>query len=109
MNDLAFLQYMFLFEPTSTWQHLSQFEGDLADFFRANGMEAQVVKTVGGQIGQRILYIKPLTNITTPVSKVESGMTEKTKSGRPISLKTQIKNLTYRPMRKAAQDFIKHK
>lgn len=62
MSEFVFLEYSFMFEPGSTWQHLSQFEQDLAAFFTDNGHEAQVIKTVNGQSGRRILLIKKVEN-----------------------------------------------
>jgi hypothetical protein len=55
---IALLEYSFLFEPDTTWQRLSDFEDDLARFFRDNGLEAEIVKTVDGQVGNRVLWIK---------------------------------------------------
>lgn len=62
MSEFVFLEYSFMFEPGSAWQHLSQFEQDLAAFFTDNGHEAQIVKTVSGQSGRRILLIKKIEN-----------------------------------------------
>lgn len=56
----VFLEYSFLFDPDTTWDSLSSFEKDLADFFAAHGLEAEIIKMVEGQIGGRILWIKKM-------------------------------------------------
>lgn len=57
--ELAFLEYSFLFDPREVgWQSLADFERDLADYFAANELEAQIMKTIDGQVGRRILFIK---------------------------------------------------
>ncbi len=48
---------MFFFDPEHTWQHLSQFEADLGEFFASKGFEAQVVPTVDEKNSRRILFI----------------------------------------------------
>jgi hypothetical protein len=58
MKNFVMLDYTFLFDPNSSWSHLSQFEGDLAEFFSANGLRAEIVEPMKGQIGRRILLIK---------------------------------------------------
>lgn len=68
-KNMAFLDYTFLFNPVETWQHLSQFESDLADFFATLGLEAEIVKSVNGQPGKRLLLIqrvKSKVNEITP-------------------------------------------
>lgn len=56
---MAFLEYMFIFDTAEAWQHLYQFEDDLAKFFKERGFEATIVKTIEGQAsGRRILAIK---------------------------------------------------
>lgn len=52
------LSYQFLFEPDASWTSLAAFESDLADFFGAYGLEAEVIKSVDGQMGNRILLIQ---------------------------------------------------
>ena len=63
MAKYVFIKYNFLFDPSNTWSHLSQFENDLAEFFSANGFEAEIVKGVSGQVGERILLIKRVDNM----------------------------------------------
>lgn len=59
----VFLEYTFLFEPSTAWTSLSSFETDLADFFGAHGMDAEIIKTVDGQMGKRILLIQKAEEI----------------------------------------------
>ena len=61
---MVFLKYNFLFDPAESWAHLSQFESDLADFFAANGMEADIVKSVSGQVGERVLLLKRIAVVS---------------------------------------------
>lgn len=56
-STLALLEYLFLFDPEKTWQHLSQFESDLGEFFKSKGYEAQIVPTVDSQSSRRILFL----------------------------------------------------
>lgn len=58
MKQYAFLEYTFMFEPSGTWPHLYEFEKDLARFFSEHGFEAEIMKTVEGQSGKRILLIQ---------------------------------------------------
>lgn len=51
------LDYTFLFEPSSTYQHLYQFEQDLSKFFAEHGMEVEPVKSIEGGGARRILCI----------------------------------------------------
>lgn len=53
-----------MFDPGATWAHLSQFEHDLAEYFQGLGYEANIIKSIGGQPGERILYITPVANST---------------------------------------------
>lgn len=58
MKNLAFLEYIFMFDPNDTWSHLYEFENQLAKFFSSHNMEAQIIKTVEGGSTRRILLIK---------------------------------------------------
>lgn len=59
MKNLAILEYSFLFDTTTTWQHGSQFEADLSDFFAANGFEATIIEPKGNS-SRRILFIEKI-------------------------------------------------
>ena len=52
------LQYNFMFDPAETWSSLYEFEADLARFFSSKNLDAQIIKSIEGQSGNRILYIK---------------------------------------------------
>jgi hypothetical protein len=66
-KKFAFLEYLFLFNPADSWTSLSDFEHDLADFFSAHGLDAEILKTVEGQIGKRILLIKKAEELVPTV------------------------------------------
>lgn len=57
-NKMVLLEYDFLFNPSEAWTNLSDFEKSLADFFSAHGLEAEIIKTVEGQVGKRILLVR---------------------------------------------------
>ena len=59
MKKIAILDYMFIFEPDTTWQSGSAFERDLADFYAAHGYDCQVIEPRGNS-GKRIIFV---TNI----------------------------------------------
>lgn len=78
MKNIALLEYMFMFEPGSTWQSGVDFERDLADFFAASGYEANWITTRGNSV-KRVLFIQKIEqfpklgnknpNLTPPVNK----------------------------------------
>ena len=70
-KQIVFLRYSFMFDAVDTWQHLSQFEGALADFFAVHNMEARIVKTMEGQIGERIMIIERIEE------RIPEGMSDK--------------------------------
>ena len=57
-KQYVFLRYQFLFDTAELWSNLSQFESALADFFREHDCEARIIKTVEGQIGERIMHLE---------------------------------------------------
>jgi len=65
-KDLVMLEYAFIFEPSNTWQTLSQFEDDLAKFFAEEGKQAQVISPIGGYKGRKIILITQQNRITPP-------------------------------------------
>ena len=79
-KQIVFLRYNFMFDAVETWQHLAQFESDLADFFTAHGLEARIVKTLEGQIGDRIMLI----------TKVAEGLEADKSSEKEIQQKVDI-------------------
>jgi hypothetical protein len=61
---IAMLQYNFMFDPAETWSSLYEFESDLAKFFSSKSLDAQIIKSIEGQSGNRILYIKKKLDIS---------------------------------------------
>lgn len=57
-GDFAYLSYTFMVDTSSTWSSLNEFESSLADYFKAYGMEAEIMKTMEGQYCKRILLLK---------------------------------------------------
>jgi hypothetical protein len=64
-KQYAFIDYTFILD-TNTWQHVAQFESDLADFFGAYNVEAQRLNSIGGQAGKRIFILRPIQVISAP-------------------------------------------
>jgi len=73
----AFLEYAFIFDPVDTWQHLYQFEQDLGKFFEERNLEAEILETVGGQSGRRVIVIKPKVVIPTMEEQKDKVTTSK--------------------------------
>lgn len=73
MNQTAFLDYAFLFDPSETWRNLFQFEADLIKFFESQGIEAETLKPVEGQYGKRILVLKKKPMIPMRVDDPREG------------------------------------
>lgn len=60
-DTMVALTYTFIFSKSANlWNHVYQWENDLADFFAANGLEAEIVKTVEGSNGGRMMIIKKI-------------------------------------------------
>ncbi len=97
MKRLAVLEYTFLFEPESTYQHLFQFESDLAKFFDAKEMQAEVLKTVEGSGVKRMMYICKKDAPVIP-QRIEPV-------GRPKGLKRIINDLRNKPMTTGERHF----
>lgn len=100
MKNAAFLTYRFLFDPSETWSNLYQFESSIVKYFESLGFEAQVVKTIEGAAGGRILMIS---------KKKEVIAQEKNPVGRPQSAGSRLKELAERKMRKPALEFMRKK
>lgn len=94
---IVLLEYNFMFDPSESWQHLWQFEQDLSNFFNAHGFEAQIIKTIEGQSGKRVLFIKKKG------LPIVTGEPEK--QGRPQTLKGKFKEMSNRELRKPAKEF----
>jgi len=100
MKVLVFLEYTFLFAPAEGWSHLYEFEHDLARFFSERGFEADIFKTIEGQGTKRILYLKRKEPIVKNIS-------ERPQPGRPKTTKGIIRDMSNRPLRKAAEEYDK--
>jgi hypothetical protein len=74
MNTLAILEYMFVFDPTDTWQHGSQFEKSLSEYFYSQGFDVSLIDIRGGsnkraiQITKRPAPVPVLDNQPKPKS-----------------------------------------
>lgn len=98
------LQYNFLFDPADTWSSLYDFEQDLLKFFDSKTLEAEIVKSVEGQNGIRILLIRKRTGILDSIPQ-----TSEPRKGRPQSVQGKIKELMERKPRATERDFGKRK
>jgi hypothetical protein len=98
MKNPVMLEYMFMFDATDTWQHLSQFENDLADFFRAQGFQAEIIKSISGQVGKRVLFIEKVKN---PLQKMQANP-----PGRPKQPGSIAKELSERKFSAPAKEFM---
>lgn len=58
MKQVAMLTYTIMFDPSDTWQHVSQFESWLTNCLADYGLKAQAVRTVGNPQGQRLMIIE---------------------------------------------------
>lgn len=100
MKNLTLITYSFLFDPTTTWSHLYEFEKSLSDFFAAHGMEAEVIKTVDGAMGTKVLAITRIQTIVAPPPNPV---------GRPKQPGSQFKDLSEVKLRAPALAFKKRK
>ena len=74
-----------MFDPGETWSHAYEFEHSLTQFLRSKGLEAQVVKTVEGASGRRVLLIQKSDEDIIKVPKEPVG--------RPRGLKRRIEDV----------------
>lgn len=102
MENMALLEYTFLFDPVETWQHLYQFEESLASYLAKIGFEAQVVKSVDGGNGKRVMIIKKKQSI------VVTGE-DKLPVGRPKNMGNKIRSMAERKLRQPAIEFMRKK
>lgn len=102
MSTIALIEYAFMFDTGEAWSNLYQFESTVLKYFDALGFEAEVLKTVEGATGRRILMLKKKP---MPVN----GPVEKNPVGRPQSTGSKFKDLAERKLSKAALAFQKKK
>lgn len=60
-KDIVVLDYSFIFEAGSPWSMLSQFEGELQQFFAERGLDCVICKGIPEQRGSRVMMISPVT------------------------------------------------
>jgi hypothetical protein len=100
-TKLIFLDYTFMFDGSTPFNHLWEFEKQLAEFFDSKGLVAENIKSVEGSLAKRVMFI---------TKKPDMGQPEEAKSvGRPVTLKGQIKRLSDRKLRAPAINFMKGK
>ncbi len=100
MKKIAFLEYVFMFDPSKTWSHLSEFEATLARFFSGMNMEAEIMLPIGGQEGRRILYIR---------TKDQLNVEQPNPVGRPKTLGGQMRDMKAKEETARERDFGKKK
>jgi hypothetical protein len=94
----AFLQYSFIFDPSQSWSHVYQFEKDLADFFAANGFEAELMKQVEGSSNQKVFILKKIEGSIVPTNS---------QPGRPITIPGTFKKIREMKVSAKVRDFKK--
>lgn len=67
-QDVAYLEYCFIFDASGVWSNGYDFENDLAQFFESKGLEAKILNAVKGTPGNRriVVITKQPTVPTTP-------------------------------------------
>lgn len=90
---MVFLKYNFIFDSSDTWSNLSEFENTLAKYFEDHDMEAKIIQTVSGQVGERLMLIsraeqKPKVDMpkerTTPIVVSQKANPTIAKGGTPL-------------------------
>ena len=72
------LTYTFIFsQEANIWNHVYQFENDLADFFASNGLECEVIKTVEGSMGGRMLMIERIDSAAEKLTNTKGANIQK--------------------------------
>jgi hypothetical protein len=104
-SNLKFLDYTFLIDAENSFSHLYEFEKTLADFFASRGLQAENIKSVEGSLAKRLMFITKRQD----GAMIPAQMEEKKPSGRPIMLKTKIRQLADRKLRAPAIKFMKGK
>ena len=89
MKGMEFLEYIFIFDPSTTWSHLYDFEKDLADFFASKGFEAETIRSIKGQLGKGVLYVKKKDKVEQRVldriKQAEKDLNKNVKTKGPIT------------------------
>lgn len=61
-EPMVFLEYYFLFDPTNTWQKLSDFEAEMTKFFEQSKKEVKIIETLG-DVSRKIVYVKGISQV----------------------------------------------
>ena len=70
MKKLAFLEYAYIFDPSSTWSNIHDFENKLGKFFAREGYDANIIDYVGESNGKRIIFLTKIeSNLDKPIGK----------------------------------------
>ena len=56
-KQLAYLEYLIMFDPAETWSHLFEFENKFGEFLGTLGLEAEISVSIG-MATKRVLVIK---------------------------------------------------
>ena len=102
MATQALLEYAFLFDTSEAWSNLYQFESTILKYFETLGFDAEILKTVEGATGRRIMILKKKPQVV-------NGPTDKNPVGRPQTTGSKFKDLAQRKPTKAELEFKKKK
>ena len=81
-TSMVSIAYQFIFErDANIWNNIFAFESDIADFFKTNGLEADMVNTVDGSNGLRVIIIRKMPEEDTLVNK--KGVDMRNRPGKP--------------------------
>lgn len=47
-----------MFDPKSTWSHIDDFEESLAEFFKVNSMQANIISPINGYKGRKVIFVQ---------------------------------------------------
>jgi hypothetical protein len=100
MSSIALLEYAFMFDTGEAWSNLYQFESTILKYFETLGFEAEILKTVEGATGRRILMLKKKSLVVPQ---------DKNSVGRPQTAGGKLKELGARKLSKVALAFKKKK
>lgn len=57
MEDIVLLEYLFMFKPGETWNHLHEFENSFNKYLQSIGFQATWVNPVKGGTSKRLVII----------------------------------------------------
>jgi len=70
--SLVYLRYEFVFDPSETWQHLSQLDSDLYSWLKGKGFDAELIETPQNPDNTKMIFIKKSQDIVNPAPKMKS-------------------------------------